>query len=204
MSKVQMPVSTRHALTLIAALLVSACSHYSYDLGEPISEQQSSGMTTGLPLAEVLGQLGPPLRVSALPNGYVLAWEHWNIREIKAGFSLGFAGVEAMSMDWGDTATKGEFLLLTFDRHHHLVDTAFTQWSNDAGGGRSIQPFGGLLPVVDVDDLLERMPQHRWGASSLDDLPITLNMQSSPDTGHNGVEQRGTPMGSGQRVLEMN
>ncbi len=59
------------------------------------------------------------------------------------------------------------------------------------------------MDVVDVDDLLDPMSQHRWGALSLGELPITLNRDSSPDSGASTLEQRGTPTGAGQRSLEM-
>ena len=151
----------------------------------------------------MLKQLGPPLRVSATPVGYVLAWEHWDIKERKVGFSLGFAGADLLSIDWGKARAKGEFLLLGFNHEHELTDASFTEWDNETGGGKAIQPLGSLVSVVDVDDLLESMPHHRWGASSLDSLPETLNAQSEPDTGQNGLEQRGTPTLVGQRSLAL-
>ncbi len=195
--------STLRLYPLFILVSLSACSHYSYDLGQPLTKDQYSGITAGAPLAMVLAELGPPLRVSALPNGLVLAWEHWEVRETRVGISLGFAGANAMSLDWGTTATEGEYLLLAFDEKRRVIDGAFTRWKNDAGGGQAIQPFGGFLSVADVDDLLQGMSQHRWGASSLKRLPAALNGHSDPDVGANGLEQRGTPRGIGQRVLEM-
>lgn len=193
----------RHVVLFSCALL-SACSHYNYHMGESLSRQQMPDKNLTLKLADVLQQLGPPLRISATVSGYVLAWEHWDISETKVGITLGFAGVDAFSIDWGSSTTSGEFLLLGFNHKHELTDTGFTEWDHNAGGGQAIQPFGGLLSVVDVDDLLNRMPQHNWGATSLNDLPTTLNVDNQPDTGQNGIEQRGTPTGVGQRSLEMN
>jgi hypothetical protein len=192
----------RHSL-LAGLLLLASCSHYYYDLGDPLSAQAVPDNTRQVTLGEALDLLGPPQRISATATGFVLAWEHWDIRETNLGFSLGFAGVKALSVDWGKARVQGEFMLLAFDEHHVLTDSAFTEWDNIAGGGQALQPLGGLIPVVDVDDLLESMPQHRWGAASLDDLPITLNSDSRPDTGQNGIEQRGTPTAVGQHSLEM-
>ena len=59
------------------------------------------------------------------------------------------------------------------------------------------------MSVVDVDDLTERMPQHRWGRGNLLRLPEAINAPSAPDLGSGGIEQRGTPSGVGQRSLEM-
>lgn len=191
----------RHVLLLLV-LLSGGCSQYYYDLGQPLSAAESPSSDDEMHLTEVLAQLGPPQRVSATPAGYVLAWEHWDIRENKIGFSLGFAGADAMSIDWGRAKVKGEFLLLGFDHEHRLTDSTFMDWDSYAGGGRALQPFVGLVPVVDVDDLLVQMPQHRWGAASLDALPTTLNSDNRPDMGQNGIEQRGTPTTVGQRSLE--
>ncbi|MEH6571493.1 MAG: hypothetical protein V7709_20590 [Halioglobus sp.] len=189
---------------MAACILLSACSYYSYDLGERLSRIQIPDPSEQLDRGEILRNLGPPQRISATTSGYVMAWEHWDISETKVGFSLGFAGAEALSVDMGKSRVQGEFLLLGFNDEHQLTDSAFTKWDDSAGGGRAIQPFGGLVSVVDVDDLLEDMPQHEWGAGSLAKLPVTLNTDNRPDMGQNGIEQRGTPTAVGQRALEMN
>ena len=188
---------------LTGSMLLAACSQYYYDLGDPLSPAQVPDLEAQLVLGDVLSRLGPPQRISATTSGYVLAWEHWDISETKLGFSLGFAGADVLSVDWGKARAKGEFLLLGFNHDHQLTDATFTEWDKDAGGGQAIQPLGGLVSVVDVDDLLNRMPQHRWGAASLDELPVTLNADNRPDMGQNGIEQRGTPTAVGQRSLEM-
>ncbi|MFT4822800.1 MAG: hypothetical protein ACJASY_000460 [Halioglobus sp.] len=190
-------------LCLAFAMLLTACTQFHYDLGEPLSESQIPNSAARIGLGEVLDKLGPPLRMSATHSGFVLAWEHWKIDENSLGFSLGVAGVDALSIDFGSSRTRGEFLLMGFDHQHQLTDSAFTRWDNHAGGGKSIQPFASLVSVVDVDDLLNQMPQHRWGAASLRELLLTLNLANQPDMGQSGIEQRGTPKAVGQRSLEM-
>ena len=137
-----------------------------------------------------------------MPDGYVFAYEYWHIVENKVGISLSLAGLDMLSLDWGGARTRGEFLLLSFDREHRLVDSSFVEWDRDAGGGQGIQPLFGVVSVVDVDDLTKHMPQHRWGMFSLKRLPVTLNADSHMDTGQSGLEQRGTPVSVGQRSLE--
>ncbi len=109
-----------------------------------------------------------------------------------------------MTVDWGAARAKGEFLLLTFDNEHRLSGGGYADWDSEAGGGRALQPLLGFVPIVDVDDLRERLPQHRWGASSLRSLPSTLNTASAVDTGQAGLEQRGSPKAVGQHTLEIN
>jgi len=186
-----------------SSILLCGCSQYYYELGSSLSPDRIPQPSAEIHVADALLEFGPPARISALPTGYVLAWEYWEIEENKVGFSLGFAGADAMSVDWGKAKTRGDFLIMAFDQSHQLVDSGFTEWDNEAGQGRAVQPLGGFMSVVDVDDLLKRMPQHRWGAGSLTRLPVSLNVDSEPDRGQSGIEQRGTPTGVGQRTLEM-
>ncbi|MEZ5572520.1 MAG: hypothetical protein R3E64_10910 [Halioglobus sp.] len=188
------------AMLLLAALL-SACSQWRYDLGMPLSATDLPPQD--MPLHEVLDLLGPPLRMTATDTGYVLAWEHWHIREDTVGFSLGIVGAKFMSADWGEMRAKGEFLLLTFNKSHLLTSATRSSWDNHGGGGKAIQPLAGFVSVVDVDDLLGPLPQHVWGGGYLQQLPDMLNMSSSPDSGQSGLQQRGTPTAIGQQSLQM-
>ncbi len=142
--------------------------------------------------------------MSATDAGFVLAWEHWHIREDSIGFSLGVLGAEFMSADWGDMRVKGEFLLLTFDKQHLLTSAARSKWDNHGGGGKAIQPLFGFISVVDAGDLTGPLPQHDWGSTLLQRrLPTLLNSGSDSNTGQHGLQQRGTPKAIGQQSLEM-
>lgn len=191
----------RIASAALACWLLSACSQWHYELGAPLVDVDLPPPST--PLAEALALLGPPLRMSATDTGFVLAWEHWRIREDSVGFRLGALGADFLSADWGDMRIKGEFLLLTFNRQHLLTSATFSEWDNHGGGGQAVQPFFGFVSVVDVDDLTESMPQHRWGSTLLQSLPGNLNDGSNLDTGRSGLQQRGTPTAAGQQSLQM-
>ena len=191
------------ALLLCSYSLLSGCSRWTYDIGHELSPDEVPLVADQLVIGDVLARLGPPHRMSALPNGYVLAYEYWYITEDKVGLSLSAAGADLLSIDWGSARTRGEFLLLSFNRDHELVDSTFEEWDRDAGGGRGIQPLVSVVSVVDVDDLTNPMPQHRWGGFSLEELPVTLNADNHLDSGQSGLEQRGTPVNIGQRSLEM-
>ncbi len=194
---------SRHvlALTLLCALL-QGCSQWRYTLGQPLSAAQTPSVQATPSLAEVLLQLGPPLRITATAQGYAMAWEHWRISEDGVGLSLGAMGADMLSLDWGKAETRGEFILALFNHQHQLTSSAYSSWDSAAGGGSALQPFIGVS-LVDVQDLLEAMPQHRWGALNLDRIPRALNTPNRPDSGQAGLEQRGTPAGAGQRTLEM-
>ena len=114
--------------------------------------------------------------------------------------NLGKSGIKLSEIGLGGWLTFGN--VANEQTGRELIDTAFDQWDSDAGGGQGLQPFASMVAVVDVDDLLEPMPQHSWGAQSLDRLPTTLNRASQLDTGSNGIQQRGTSPTVGQHSLD--
>ncbi len=185
--------------------LALGCSINTYTIGvDQLHSEDVPAIDQPYALPDALAQLGPPHRLSATPNGYVLAWEQWYIKEDKLGLSLRPLGLDLLSFDWGDARSRGDFLLMYFDHRHRLIDSGYLRWSSDAGGGQGIQPLFGFIEVVDVDDLTQSMPQHNWGSFMLNKLPIALNAASHMDTGQNGIQQRGTTSSVGQHTLEMN
>lgn len=193
----------RHFL-LIALLLSGGCvTQWHYDLGDPLVRSDYEAACNCLTLAEIMTELGPPLRLSATGNGWVMAWEHWRVKEDTLGFRLGAMGADIMAADWGRARVAGEFLILTFDREHRLTGNTYSRWDSKFGGGQGVQPLFSFVSLVDVEDLVEDLPQHRWGISALKPIPRALNRDSDPATGQNGLEQRGTPATIGQRSLEM-
>ena len=199
-----MPSEWSKLLLLVYCLLLGGCiTQWHYDLGARIDASEQSLPPAGTTQAATLLQFGPPHRMSASDTGYVLAWEHWNVSEISVGFSLGAAGADFLSVDWGRMRAKGEFILMTFDHHNLVSAAARSEWDSNRGGGQAVQPFFGFVSVVDADDLVRRMHQHNWGMGVLSPPTQTLNRDSSPYTGQAGLEQRGTPRGVGQQSLEM-
>ncbi len=192
-------------LVVVAALgPLAGCSIITYQFGaEKVSPEDvpDAGQSRGL--TDVLAELGPPNRLSATPDGYVLAWESWYIRRTKVGLSLSPIGIDLFSMDWGDALMQGDFLLLHFSRDHKLVASGYGSSESNAGEGQGVQPLFGIVDVADVDDLTGPMPHHHWGGFMLNRLPVTLNVDNHMDTGQNGIQQRGTPPAVGQHSLEM-
>lgn len=188
---------------LLAVCLTAGCTQWHYDLGHPLTPETHPDPRRTTTLARVLSDLGPPQRVSAISNGYVLAWEFWRIKEEKIGLSLGLVGTDLLSVDWGQARIKGEFLLVTFNRQHLVTSSTFGNWDNSGGTGAALQPPLGPFSVVDVDDLVTRMPHHQWGGSLLKPIPQAINSGSRPDMGQAGIQQRGTPSGTGQQSLEI-
>lgn len=193
----------RLAVLPVCLLLAGCVTQWHYDLGEHVDEIESPLPPEGTSLGEVLVMLGPPHRMSASDTGYLLAWEHWDVRETSVGFSLGAAGADFLSADWGRMRAKGEYILITFNRDNLLTAATRSDWDSNRGGGQAVQPFFSFVSVVDADDLVRRMHQHRWGLGMLQPPMEALNRNSSPYTGQAGIEQRGTPSGAGQQSLEL-
>ena len=77
--------TTRILYLLFAYCLLTGCSQWRYDMGVPVSSNNLPAQKT--PLNEVLQLLGPPLRMSASDTGFIMAWEHWDIRENSIGIT---------------------------------------------------------------------------------------------------------------------
>lgn len=194
----------RHTSTVLAVLLLllCGCTQRFYQLGTPLPPAEREP-TAGLSLQSVLAQLGPPQRLTATASGWTMGWEHWRVSESAVGASLGVLGVDALTFDWGDARVRGDFLLISFNAERVATSVSRMVWDNDIGGGTAVQPFFAVAPILDVADLLVPLPQHGWGASMLMPLPTAINNENRPGMGSNGLEQRGTPTGIGQRALEM-
>ena len=198
-------LASRALLAICLCLLLPACTQYrTYNLGVPLEKSEMPQPEQGWTLSQVMDKLGPPIRMSAEANGWVMAWEYWQIDELKVGFGLGFAGIDFLNADWGRANARGDFLLLSFGRDHRLLTSSFEEWDRNAGGGQGVQPLVSAVDVVEVDDLLEELTQHRWGAQSLRRTSVTLNQQNRMDSGQGGLEQRGSTRAVGQHSLELN
>ena len=189
-------------LLLAAALLLqTACTQWYYELGDALPETYHQ-VAGGERMAEVLAVLGPPLRFAAGEEGLAMAWETWRIRESALGVSLGWAGADFLTVDWGDAQVRGDYLLLVFDEQHRVSAAARARRDDRFGTGAAIQPLVGFISVVSVDDLLLPLPQNGWGAAQLLPPPAALNNARRPEMGDTGLEQRGTPLNIGARSSE--
>jgi len=200
-----MPEAPRRLCVLALALgLLAGCTQWQhFELGEPISEQALPRVEEGWSRAQVLERFGPPLRMSRLPRGTVMAWEYWTIDEYQVGLSLGPVGADLVNVDWGNARVSGDFLIMTFNEAHRLTAVSFEEWDRSAGGGQSLQGITSVVGVVDTDDLTRSFSTHLWGAQSLRPLPVTLNQANRLDTGASGIERRGGSDAIGQHSLEL-
>jgi len=143
----------------------------------------------------VLDQLGPPGKISALPDGFVFLYEYASSRERSAGVSyarLKFAGVRTI----GRTQTMTFFL----NKNGSLVSHRLEDHTQNLGFVVSIG--SSRAEAANISALTAFSSMHRWGASLTKELPRTLNAQNVLFTGVQGVEQRGVSSKAGQHTLE--
>jgi len=187
----------------IILVALGGCSQSYYQLGEAIPDSSMNDWEQQ-PVKLLLAELGPPHRISGISGGYVMGWEHWKIEKRALGVSLGPLGADALQLDWGDAESTADYFLVTVNQANQVTAASRSTLVSKIGAGIALQPFAGVAPLVELDDLIAPLPQHQWGASFLLPVHEALNSASNPDMGTAGVEQRGTPRGAGQRTLELN
>lgn len=206
-------------LSLLTLLIFSGggCTTLKTKKGVPIdltkvkSEEQTTHYGT------ILRDLGPPDKLSALPNGFAFLYEYIVITEFQVGIlldserTLGITVFPESAFDFRSLFRFGfaqghaerQVLLLTFDGEGRLVAQRYEEFDQDLGRGTGIQTFIGISSLVDNSHLEEEESQHNWGMSLLRPLHQTLNDSQSLETGISGLEQTGTPTGIGQHTLEL-
>ena len=191
------------AILLSWLLLLCGCTIVTEELGNPLPEV--SHTVTGATTREVLDTLGPPSVVAAVGDGYAFLYEHALIKESQFGISINYLLLRYFKATFGSAEADREILVLTFDRDGRLLRRGFNEWTEDLGGGNSIQLIIAVMSVVDTGEIIETPVSVKWGGAMLQSrLPESLNRQSSPLFGTNGLEINGTPTGAGQRSLEAN
>ena len=197
-----MPRARRGAGLLALLLLLGGCTQWYHRLGAALPEDYEK-RAEGESLAKVLAALGPPMRLAATDRGLVMAWESWRIRQDALGVGLGWvwAGADFLTLNWGGARIRGDYLVLSFDGEGRVDGAARVRRNDSIGSGTAVQPFG-LVPMVNVSDILRPLPQHAWGGSQLLPLPVVLNNAQRPGMADTGIEQRGTPRGVGASAQE--
>ena len=195
----------RRALAAASFCAVTACACTTLEAryGEPLPTTQATLQEDMVDVGAVIAVLGPPARISALPDGMVMLYEYVAIQERQLGINLEFLELDILKMSMGRAQAQREALALIFDSSGTLRARQFRAWEEDVGRGGSIQLFFVALPTVDSRHLRQLPEQLTWGRAGLEPLPVTLNSANSVTTGAHGVEMNGTPSWAGQHTLEM-
>jgi hypothetical protein len=153
-------------------------------------------------VSDVVDLLGPPARMSALPDGLAMLYEYIDASERQLGINLELIGLDWFKLAFGRGAADRQALLLVFDQDGTLRAREYKAWHENIGRGLGFQIFFVAMPTVDSKHLWESPEQFTWGRQALDPLTVALNVGSSVTSGSHGIEMRGTPDSVGQRTLE--
>ncbi len=153
---------------------------------------------------EVLDELGPPLKMTALPHGYAFMYESLDTVELQLGFSLPIPVINWFKFVFAQADYDHQVLIYQFDDEHRLVASGGKDTHFDLGNSMAIQPILTVESMFDTSDVENEIVHFtEWPAFCLLPLPQTLNRAQSIDTGTAGLEQRGTAPFVGQRSMEM-
>jgi hypothetical protein len=199
-----MKILNRIAATLFLGLLLGGCSALRTTVDPGISSEKCVFEEGTAHYHEVLDALGPPARLSALPEGFVFIYEALIIDEKQFGLT-GRTGLwQFLKVSFAGTDLKRASYLLRFDTEGQLVAAGILQSKEDLGTGGAVQSLFSVQQIVDTssyeDDAFD---SGNWGAGLLDPFPGGLNFAQNLNTGAAGLEQSGTTTKIGQHTLEM-
>jgi hypothetical protein len=153
---------------------------------------------------EVLDELGPPLKISSMPNGYVFMYESLDTKELQLGFSLPIPFVKWFKFVVAQADYDHKVMSYHFDDNHVLLTSGGHETPFDLGNTIAIQPVLTVNSMFDTSSVEDEIVHFtEWPAFCLMPLPQTINRAQSIDTGTHGVEQRGTAPTVGQRSPEL-
>ncbi len=153
---------------------------------------------------DVLDELGPPLKISALPHGYAFMYESLDVVELQLGFSLPVPVINWFKFVFAQADYDHQVLIYQFDDEHRLVASGGEDTHFDLGDSTAIQPILTVEAMFDTSSVENEIVSFvEWPAFCLLPLPQTLNRAQSVDAGMAGLEQRGTAPTVGQRSSEM-
>ncbi len=153
---------------------------------------------------DVLDELGPPLKISALPHSYAFMYESLDVLEFQLGFSLPIPVINWFKLVVAQADYDHQVLVYQFDNEHRLVASGGEDTHFDLGNSTAIQPVLSLQSMFDTSDVENDIVHFtEWPEFCLLSLPQTLNRAQSIDAGTAGLEQRGTAPTVGQRSSEM-
>jgi hypothetical protein len=191
---------------LALLLFLNGCSQIHREIGQDFYSQAAELIQSEqeIDVARVLEVLGPPQKMSALPQGYAFLYQFSTVDEQQIGLSSDRPVLRLFKFSMAEAEARIKMAVFRFDCHDQLVAATSAINQSDLGDEQSIMFALAVSALVDSDDLgYDRWSPNLWGASLLQSTAKTVNAQSGLDSGNIGFEQRGTPTGVGQRTLEL-
>ena len=186
------------------------CSYLDAHIDRPLEWDDAHFVEGKTHLSAVLKRMGPPAKLTRSGSGVAFLYEYMRLQEGQIGLSIDDEGL-GVSIRWlqfikfayGKSWSDREALVLTFDENGVLTSEQYRGWDQAVGTGFTVQFVAQAGSVVDSTAVRRDEDPNRWGRRMLRPLAQGLNAPHSVDDGRYGLEQRGTPVGVGQRSLEL-
>lgn len=189
---------------LMALLLTFGCSLSRNKLNQNLAFPKQPYQDGTTHSDDVLDELGPPLKISALPHGYAFMYESLDTQELQIGFSLPIPVISWFKFVVAQADYDHKVMIYQFDDEHRLVASGGNDTHFDLGNTMAVQPVLTVQAMFDTSSVENDVVRFtEWPAFCLLPLPQTLNRAQSMDAGMTGMEQRGTGPAVGQRALEL-
>ena len=148
---------------VILALTAAGCTTLGKRIGAPIAPDGAPFLVEGIEARQVIVALGPPTRMSALPDGMVMIYEYLDATERQIGINLDFVALDFLKIAVGRGTARRETLVITFDATGTMTARSLRRWNEDIGRGGAVQLFFVAMPTVDTSALRMPAQQHAWG-----------------------------------------
>jgi hypothetical protein len=196
-------ISKRLLLIILISWVGTSCTIIKKDLGQPVSLSQLHLEEKTTDFHYLLEHLGPPNKLSALPDGFAFLYETVAIKENQLGLGIPLPILEWFKFSIAQGKADYQTLLLTFDQAGMMQSHQFRKRQDNLGRGVSLQIFFAVAPLVNTKLVQRPSGAYNWGRLLLQPLPSMLNVRQSLETGEAGLEQRGVSRAVGQHTLEL-
>lgn len=190
-------------VAFISAL--SACTQIRSEIGENFRPALNGLLAedTNPRVDEILASLGPPRRITALPEGYAFVYQSVAIDEKQLGLSSTLPVLRFFKLALARSDARITTAVFQFDAAGTLVARATEDSTVRVGDGGGISFVMSVMPVVDTANYERGVADGEdWGMALLEAVGQPDNRANDLDTGEGGFELLGSPVKVGQRTLE--
>lgn len=189
---------------LIAATSLSGCAILEHEIDAPLPAESVDAFAEGSHYSEVLDRLGPPTKMSALPDGMAFLYEHVKLTERQYGLILPGEIGKWIKAVYASAEADIEAVLFIFDTRGILRGADRQTWSADAGAGMSMTLIFSAGSFTDTEQYEASGSRSlNWGWTLLSPPLVALNSRQDLESGANGIQLTTNSKGIGQHTLEL-
>jgi hypothetical protein len=183
---------------------LAGCARLEHNIGATLDEAVLERVGAGAYYAEILEELGPPTKMSALPDGMVFVYENARITERQYGLILPGEVGKWIKAVYASADADIETIVFVFDAQGRLSGADAEIWNTDAGAGMSLTLLFSTGSFTDTEQY-ESSPARSldWGKALTMPPLVSLNDRQNLETGLNGIQLTTSPEAVGQHTLEL-